>query len=732
MINIWSKFIWRITMLSRSEIQDRYNAAQAKADKWIRIQINLSNSKDHLASNVVSAIEEIIMNEVKFVTDMQRLNNLVVILRDHVSKQGGSDKKEQIAILDIYIEKLDTLLSTYAAMPDLLKLINDDGTGATPEELIEKIGMKLLLPESKQIMTQLGDLADQRMNVEMIHKLYLQDLSKLDNYLEERTSEIVLFTGTRSTQKRAFSDFTIMPAQNLPRIYMPVEQLSEKLSSFAAKAPDYHIPAYEKPTTTNSAIQKLINNVSEGIDQAKNSVQAYNSKKAAIQNAEEEFSKIAAKTKIREKQAVMLRNILGLNINTSLQTTSFFSEYLKTALTKTYPEMFQLNIKGEVDIILPTSNVAYTDIHKALGYELNTTLTLEPSRFDAQILDKLYQKTENPLWIVLKSTKPVNENFSAEQKIHAYKEIAQAFKDKKIGNTGKYLAAYNLTQSAKAVAQEHPESIPAFNEAFGYESTLGKWVIEKAKNKDTVISNLIIRPAKLASLEDKATDFEIDERASFGSTISLNSSLDSISDSGIDTFDEESSVDISDIDEFDSEKQQVEDKPSVHQFNTDLENKKSLLIASGIEKMMLTSDEKQRLTEEINNAETSDALKIEEEKVFAVVKLCEVVKTVTDSLRKRKDFFSRSSEKKVDEILGAFKKLTLDEKIELVEYILQIKQDKSNKKEDSNIGRFLEKLNQNRALISLTKETTSFKQFKEQMQAIKYDTPDKTSKLTIK
>lgn len=535
----------------KKEIQDRYNIAQAKTDKWKKIHEGLAKTKDHLPTSVVMAVEEILINQVKFVTDMQRLNNMLIILRDHVVAHGHDDKKSQLAVLNNYLSKLDGLLKTYAALPDPLESINSEGQGAAPEELIEKLCARLNQPELKKLMTQLGDLADEQMKVNDIYRAYQQDLLNLSTYNQERTSDIVLNNGEWSSQARQISDFTIMPAQNLPRIYMPIEELQNKLASFQSKEPDYHLAANQKPTKSNPVLQRLITLADTGVASAKKNVHEYNNKIKAAQIAVEEFNKFPTEMKIKHKQAGMLRNILDLNMNTPLQkenlaTTMFFTEYLKTALVKAYPQMFRLDIKGNVDIILPASDSAYANIHKALGYDLHklhltgsATLKIDPEKFDAQTLDTLYQESQNPLWLVLKSTKPISQNFTAEQKIQAYVELAQAFKNKQIGTTGKYLAAYNIAQAALAVAQAHPQQSTKFTEEFGPESTLGKWIISKAKTKDD--KNQIKDGLTFSSVKQEAND----EPPSFTATTtthdSLTSSQNSQSDVDVFTSDDESS-----------------------------------------------------------------------------------------------------------------------------------------------------------------------------------------------
>lgn len=775
-------------MPSKKEIQDTYSIAQAKTDKWKKIHESLATTKDHLPTSVVMAVEEIIINQVKFVTDMQRLNNMLVILRAHVTEHGDGEKKMQLAILNNYLTKLDGLLESYAALPDPLASINDQGMGATPEELIEQLCTKLNRPELKKLMSQLGDLADDQMKINDIYRTYQQDLLKLTTYNQERTSDIMLNNKGWSTQQRQIPDFTIMPVQNLPRIYMPIEELQNKLASFQSKEPDYHLAANEKPTKSNPALQRLIKLADTGVANAKNNVHEYNNKIKAAQIAEEEFNDFPAEMKITQKQTGMLRNILSININTPLQkenqaTTTFFAEYLKTALAKTYPQIFNLNIQGGIDVTLPSNNSNYANIHKALGYDLQklsltgaATLAIDPAKFDAQTLDNLYQKDPNPLWLVLKSTKPISSNFTAEQKIQAYVELAHAFKDKKIGATGKYLAAYNLAQAALAVAQEHPEQNTKFTAEFGPESTLGKWIIGKTKTKD---DKNLVKNNLTFSLVKREADY--DETPSFISTTTTHSALSSSqsahSDSDVFASDEETSNEeydednehavqqqktiisdaiplpesqtqspaiphvepphnpaitrtnfkaaIASIKENNEHvKKQMPDEPKpIMDTQKIMRGKQSYLLTQGLNKLSVNTEELNKLKEQIHKAETPEELQPLEDKVLAIIKISQAVNTVTEGLRRRKDFFkdifSSSSEKKADEISSAFAKLTLDEKAELGKYSEQTIQEKLDKKENTNIGKFLETINLNRAYLFQKNETTSFKHFKEQFKEIK-------------
>jgi hypothetical protein len=100
--------------------------------------------------------------------------------------------------------------------------------------------------------------------------------------------------------------------------------------------------------------------------------------------------------------------------------------YFKAMLTEAYPEQFQLDATGHL--------LANPDITEVLGINHGIPGTINPEDFNARALDELYAADKNPLWLVLKSTKPiVADEFSLDDKLQAYQDILRLANNNELG-----------------------------------------------------------------------------------------------------------------------------------------------------------------------------------------------------------------------------------------------------------------------------------------------------------
>ena len=170
-----------------------------------------------------------------------------------------------------------------------------------------------------------------------------------------------------------------------------------------------------------------------------------------------------------KRQVMVCKAILSLNMNMTPQLdlvnrveADYFDIYLKKSLALAYPEQFEFeagcftfNTTGE--LVQERQPDRYVDIVKALGIDCGADQwTFDAKRFDVETLDGLFLNDGNPLWLVLKSTIPVGDEFTSTQKIQAYIDVAEQYAHKKIGKTDKYLGAYEMAKAAYAVAAEFP------------------------------------------------------------------------------------------------------------------------------------------------------------------------------------------------------------------------------------------------------------------------------------
>ncbi len=146
---------------------------------------------------------------------------------------------------------------------------------------------------------------------------------------------------------------------------------------------------------------------------------------------------------------------------------------------------------------------------QALGVDPDSSEQMyDPKNFNPAMLQKLFEKDHNPIWLVLKSTIPVSEHFSPSQKIIAYINLAAQYSAKQFGETGKYLGAYEMAKAAIAVAKEYPgkETDYLIDFAFSPFQTkatigdqlqngqFGNWIVAKTEKKQ--------RPEVLQSLSN--------------------------------------------------------------------------------------------------------------------------------------------------------------------------------------------------------------------------------------
>lgn len=104
-------------------------------------------------------------------------------------------------------------------------------------------------------------------------------------------------------------------------------------------------------------------------------------------------------------------------------------EYLKTVLTQAYPKRFaimdqQLNAIGEQQALM----------NQALGLPNNI---LDPKQFSASGLDELWCLNKKPIWLILKSMKPITDDFDSNEKLLAYTQVIQCLQEGALGNKNK-------------------------------------------------------------------------------------------------------------------------------------------------------------------------------------------------------------------------------------------------------------------------------------------------------
>lgn len=463
------------------KIRETLDTEYKKIDHWATTQH--ADTEGHLSISTVEALKEALNNESNFTANIQQLKNLVILLK----QEKGLTSKEK-DILNNYLHKIDNLInSTKEFWAPIRNSIN--GSEPSPEELIEKLHTQYASPNFRNIMDQLTSLiGENQVKVDNIHSKYTAKNPQMLTsaaYIDAATS-MSDKSGTWQNVTLNFNAFSFLPTQRLTRVVKPLEAIHDALRKESGYV---SLPENER---SNHPLQKLINLNQESINTINKETHRSNDEQAAREIRQATQAQFA-QLKSRGKQTGVLKQILNLNLNTKLQNNSLievgrFPAYLQESLLLAYPETFKRTANGEFVAVEEKA----APIYVALGLDAQKTgATLEPSNFNGKELDNLYRKDQNPLWLVLKSTKPIDEHFSAEEKIQTYVALAKAYKNQEIGKKNKYQGAYKMLAAALAVSDQetneaNKEHLSAYIvNTFNANSELGAWINSKVKKNAT-------------------------------------------------------------------------------------------------------------------------------------------------------------------------------------------------------------------------------------------------------
>ena len=140
------------------------------------------------------------------------------------------------------------------------------------------------------------------------------------------------------------------------------------------------------------------------------------------------------------------------------------STYLENLLVEAYPDSFMK--PNDVFLVSSGINKHTLQIYDALGIDANRAKEpIRPAIFQPNGLDNLYRMTNNPVWILLKTIKPISEQWSLLNKVEAYHELIQLTKNGrfKLNNNlaidqGRSIAD-DLLNIVKTQLEAHPEEL---------------------------------------------------------------------------------------------------------------------------------------------------------------------------------------------------------------------------------------------------------------------------------
>ena len=427
---------------------------------------NFKDKTDPAEKQGIGKLNEYFTIESTYINNMARLREeLHQYITTDKYKQLDESKRiipfeklseEEKELIKQYSNKLELLLQAYLALQSHAPITKME---STPAEVIKAIGEKM---ETKEFETYNSLTIDLAVMQQKIFAITAFQNMKIET---KKVTKI-------ETQR--FSDLNIIPVQHLPRFPIHFKPLVDTLGAIAETSSVF-------PKTSYDVSIKILGIVTKFADASQFAVGNLDSAAVAI----EQMKKI----KTTDLPSFALRAILGLNFNNPLpQNTEqtevrFPDSYIKEILVKAYPNLFGYDGKKDLTILTPHDKPdQYINVSAALGMSLverNSKFTFNPQKFDANKLDELYKADNNLLWLVLKSTKPIDKDFTADQKIQTYIELANLFEDKRIGAQKKYSSVVNLAKAAFAIAKEHPECTSQVIENFGPNSKHGEWITKK-------------------------------------------------------------------------------------------------------------------------------------------------------------------------------------------------------------------------------------------------------------
>lgn len=622
---------------------------RAEIEQWIQQQQKLipakiknaqENSQDALSNKIISkqtsylsTLSEVAITEQTFITQMQLLQttieNAIAIEKSHLFKN-----KIKIAKLESYLEKIKPLTNAQTNLR-LFSCYDDKNLADTERNIYNWI-----------LSSEFQNYIDTLINIAVEFNEIQPTLSEIEPPCNEGTQAVF------DTKPVALAASSI---QRITRYKDLVEAISKSSEKLAA-------------STNNSNLNSNVS--SQAQEHLANYATVYNNRLgylAEMKRAHEEMDAQANvryplyknKDKNQEFQRAALKKIIDLKINTHLNKNHHYRGYVETLLVRAYPELFIMTDRSfdiNTKFQKRTFNgleVDYTLFYKALGYPLNTKepIQFDPKRLNVQILASLYQSTKNPLWLVLKSTKPIDETFSPNDKVNTYRDLALACINREVSSGDeKYEVAITLANSAYAVAAEHPDAVVAARDGFTptqtyqcknktldkeqlkayYENDakslkrFGWWVVNKYPT-DTKLKQLLDAPY---------LDGHIKTVESLNQTVELLSQQSrSRSDESITsqtTSDSHSSI----SSDSDNELELTPSDPNLQQqlnshTQQELNELKEKILA--LEFALATSRAaKNRLEQEVNNlTEYSNQFANEFDKLEAVVQTCEQSKSIT-------------------------------------------------------------------------------------------------------
>ena len=335
--------------------------------------------KDNLPD--VSALQELFATEISFFEGLIKLNDILNhpnVLEEIAKLPNTADQKA----INNYQKELVIFLNNFEPLGFLSCLTSPEGENKAINvlnELVKYNNYELYTNKLTELMIQ-GQL--------------IQQIFSNNAELEKPVRSISRYNATT---------YMITPLQRLTKYSLLFGEIIK------------HTTKQNKDGHLEDTLKLLC----ELENQSKNATKKANKSYALIEDANKEIQASMSNTK-GNNQLNILQCIASLDPELEQQTIGI--DYNKI-LTTTYPKIFKLDGIGTV--------VTKNDlIAQSLGM---TDGVIKPNRFNSTKLIKSYEQDKNPLWLVLASRIPINDNFTHEQKIEVYRELVTAYLNGELG-----------------------------------------------------------------------------------------------------------------------------------------------------------------------------------------------------------------------------------------------------------------------------------------------------------
>ena len=405
--------------------------------------------------SAVPAVTEFIDYGENFIASMLTFYRILQMM----SQQGWLTSREKIQVKE-YFDTIEAVVSAYNGLDIPTLFENRSDVTALTIELLNKVNS----PAFVSYQTKVTGLIHLNRGVEVLQLQYPVRMWILfDVYMQE--FERANYVSGNFHSVRDYTSKSMQCTTKYPILMNPIEK------------------RFKKENTPKELI-KLINDATQNV--SKNAVNV-NEAIRAQENADNTatFARQLAGVEMaqfkKEPKIGLLQAILKLNLNNPKEDSSDavkeFDAYVKALLVVAYKSsvsigdnFFQIKANGE----LCNDNEARLGLMlEALGIEAAENKTgrvvFDPSRFNEEKLNVLIEIDEkNALWLVLKSTMPVTQTFTALDKIETYIDLSGQFFEGNIGDKDKYLGAYAMAEASIAMAKASPseETYVAVKKAF--------------------------------------------------------------------------------------------------------------------------------------------------------------------------------------------------------------------------------------------------------------------------